>query len=990
MPTQQPQLLFPPFRVDLLNERLWRGGREVTLRPKTFAVLRYLLQHVGQSVSNAELLKAVWPDVVVSEAVPRTCVGELRRALGDRAQSPQFIVTRPRRGYRFIASYTTVEHLPQPESSGPSRGSPAAPGTANFVGRVAELKQLRACAERAQGGERQIVFVTGEAGIGKTTLIEHLVTELTERDEPLWIGRGQCLEHLGTAEAYLPVLEALGRLGRGPSGRDFTTLLARHAPTWVTQLPGLVPSDDVETLRARTVGATRERMLRELAEMLELLTTEHLLVLALEDLHWSDPSTLDLIALLARRRERARLMVIATYRPPDVLLRPHPLPALTQELGAHGHSVEVPLTLLTEEAVAGYLTRRLPDLSDVDRVAGVVHRLTEGNPMFMVTLVDTWVAEGVLGERDGRRSVPVENDAPRPSVPPSLQQMIEAQIDRLDVDEQQLLEAASVAGAEFSATAVAAALGEATARVDDACASLARRRQLLRAIGDDTWPDGTVAGRYRFVHALYHSVLYDRVSAARRVLFHKRIGERQEAGYGGQADTIAAELAIHFERGRDVPRAIHYLQRAADGALRRYSYQEALHYLTKGRELLMTLPDTPERTQQELMIQVALCVPLVMTQGYASAAVEAAYGHARALCGVIGATPQLFPVLLGLCRFYALRAELEVAREIGDDITKLAAQIQDPIMLLEADRCLAFISLLRGEFAPATTRLERSVALCTRERSRALFLLHGEDPSVSTLAWLGMARWYAGYPDQSRQNIDQALRVAHEASHPISLAFGTLSACVVYHLLRESRHVLEHAEVILAVARAQGSTALMAYGGVMRGWVLAQHGHADEGIRELRQAISNLAAAGPRHGRPYSLSLLAEAHCVAGQVTDGLAVLAEALARAYETGERRHEAEIYRLKGELLLREGDAHRARIRKATWAAAETCFQQALAVAQRQEARSLELRAAVSLGRLWKRQGKRAEVERLIAPIHGWFTEGFATVDLVEAKTLLDEIR
>jgi predicted ATPase/DNA-binding winged helix-turn-helix (wHTH) protein len=986
----QPQLLFPPFRVDLLNERLWRDGREITVRPKTFAVLRYLLQRPGQSVSNAELLKAVWPDVVVSEAVPRMCISELRRALGDSVQNPRFIATQPGRGYHFVPLCTTIERLPQPASSRESQGAPDAPGTESFVGRATELEQLRACAERVRGGQRQIVFLAGEAGIGKTTLIEHFEMELRQRDEPLWIGRGQCVEHFGTAEAYLPVLEALGRFGRGPGSRDFISLLARHAPTWLTQLPGLVPPDDVEALRARTVGVTRERMLRELAEVLELLATEHPLVLVFEDLHWSDPSTLDLIAALARRRDRARLMVVATYRAPDVLLRRHPVPTLTHELQTHGHCVEIALTLLPEEAVLAYLTRRLPDLPVVDRVAGLVHRLTEGNPMFMVNLVDTWVTEGVLRAYDGDWAVPVESESLRESIPHSLQQTIEGQIDRLSVEEQQLLEAASATGAEFSAAAVAAALGAATDRIDDACASLARRRQLLCAIGEHIWPDGTAAGRYRFVHALYQSVLYGRVSTARRVLLHRRIAERQEAGYGGQVDTVAAELAVHFEKGRDHQRAVYYLQRAAAGAIGRCSYQEAIHYLTKGQELLMALPDTPERTQQELMIHVALCVPLVATQGYAGAEVEAVYRRARELCGVIGTTPELFPVLLGLCRFYSLRAELQVARELGDNVTALAEQMQDPMMLLEADRCLGWIALLRGEFTSAATRLERSVALCTPERSRALLFLHGQDPWVSALAWLAVAHWYAGYPDRAQQDLDRALRVAHEASHPMSLAAGLAWASILHQLRRESRQALEHAEAFLALARAQGFTAYMAYGSALRGWALAQHGHADEGVRELREAISAAETAGARHGRPYSLSLLAEAHGAAGQIADALSILTEALTRAHETGEGRHEAELHRLKGEFLLQESDAHRATIGRPTWAAAEACFQQARSLARRQGARSLELRAAVSLGRLWQRQGKRAEIESLVAPIHGWFTEGFATVDLKEAKTLLEEVR
>jgi predicted ATPase len=315
-------------------------------------------------------------------------------------------------------------------------------------------------------------------------------------------------------------------------------------------------------------------MLRELAEALELLTAQ--LVLVLEDLHWSDPSTLDLLAVLARRREPARLLCLGTYRSPEVRGRAHPLSALTQELQLHGHSVELPLTLLPEAAIAAHLASRLPGLPQVDQLAHLVYQRTEGNPLFMVMLVEFWLTHGVLVEQDGAWGLAAGVEALHDRVPDSLRQMIDIQLDRLRAEEQRVLEAASVAGMEFSAATVAAGLSQAVERVDDASTALARRGQFLLRRGDQTWPDSTVAGSYCFVHALYQQVLYQRVSAAQRVRLHQRLGARLEAGHGTQAGAMAAELAMHFERGRDYPRAVQYLRLAGQQAVQRAQRRAAM------------------------------------------------------------------------------------------------------------------------------------------------------------------------------------------------------------------------------------------------------------------------------------------------------------------------------------------------------------------------------------------------------------------------------
>jgi DNA-binding winged helix-turn-helix (wHTH) protein len=316
------QLLFPPFRIDLHTERLWQGEREIPLRPKTFAVLRYLLEQRETSVTTAALLQAVWPDVIVSEAVPRMCIRELRRVLGDDATQPRFIATQPRRGYRWIAPVTSVP--PVADARLLITGLQSAPREPLLVGREAQLAQLHGWLEETRNGARHIVFVTGEPGIGKTTLVEAFLAQVTNRDG-LRIVQGQCVEQYGAGEAYLPILEALERLGKVLGPEQLAGTLRQFAPMWLLQLPALTRPAERTQLQQQLAGATRHRMLRELAQALEVLTAECPLIVWLEDLHWSDYSTLDLVSTLARRKSRMPThgrgtCVSSSARPPRPLL----------------------------------------------------------------------------------------------------------------------------------------------------------------------------------------------------------------------------------------------------------------------------------------------------------------------------------------------------------------------------------------------------------------------------------------------------------------------------------------------------------------------------------------------------------------------------------------------------------------------------------------------------------------------------------------------
>ncbi|HKA52950.1 MAG TPA: AAA family ATPase, partial [Candidatus Binatia bacterium] len=876
----------------------------------------------------------VWPGTYVSEGLLRGYIRDLRRTLGDDAGVPRFIETVARRGYRFIAPLAATQPVPSPKSQVQSPYSairfgldlPLAMQSAiDIVGREAELRQLHSLLEKALGGERRVVFVTGEPGIGKTTVVEAFLLGVggqglgvssfhsqppTPNPQPptpdLWVGRGQCIEHHGAGEAYLPVLEALGRLCRGPGGERLIGFLGRHAPTWLAQMPALMDDAELEALQRRVQGATRERMLREMAEAVEALTAESGLILWLEDLQWSDYSTLDLIAALAQRREPARLLLIGTYRPADVIVSGHPLKAVKQDLQLHGQCEEVALRFLTAAEISQYLEARFGRHRFPPELGRGIHQSTDGNPLFMVNVANYLVAQGVIREAAGRWQLQGSVEDVTSRVPESLRQLIEKQVERLATEEQRVLEAASVAGAEFSAAAVATGLGEEVERIEAWCEGLAHRGQFLRSHGTKTLPDGTVTGLYSFLHALYQKVLYDRLAATRRIRLHRRIGEGEEVAYGGRVGEIAAELAVHFERGQDDRRAVQYLGRAAENALRRSAHREAIDHLTKGLDLLKTLPDTAERAQQELMLQIALGAPLVMTRGYAAPEVERTFARARELCQQIGGAVHRSSVLWGLWMFYLVRAELQTAQELGEQGLTLAQRVQDPKLFVLAHHVLGLTLFFQGRFTPAQDHLEQGLALFDPQKhpvDRSYI-----DPELGGLLYTAHSLWYLGYPDQALQRSHRALILARELSYPHSLAFALNLIATVHYFRGETQAAQERAEAAITLCSEQGFLQWLAHGSILRGWTLTEQKRAEEGIAQLRQGLATWQAIGAELAETFFLALLAEACGKVGQTEEGLSVVAEALAKVDKTGERFYEAELYRLYGELSLAQSSVQR----------------------------------------------------------------------------------
>ncbi|MBT9329789.1 AAA family ATPase [Paracidobacterium acidisoli] len=595
---------FESYRLDTANECLWRSGQRIELKPKPFAVLRYLVENPGRLITHDELLDALWPETFVQPQVLRTYMLELRKVLGDDIDKPRFIQTLPKRGYRFISAVTGASPASPSAKAGEAAEQP-------IVGREDELAQLAAELQRTLEGQRRLVFITGETGIGKTALAEAFCRTASVANTAC-VARGQCVEGFGGPgfggkEEYYPVTEALNQLCASPDGEVLCGILGRLAPAWLALLRHERVAQAETQDGSRTTS--RERMLGAICEALEEFAAQKALVLFFEDLHWADASTLNLISALARRRSSSKLMIVATCRPRDVAAE-DPLKRLKQDLVTRRLCTEMAVAPLQKTAVKQFLCRELKQDALPSGLASFLHQHSEGNPLFLIALLEHLLAQRFLipGEIDGARSwrlrVPLEEmDL---GVPAGLAQMIELEIERMSPEEQRLLEAGSLVGMIFPVWAAAAAMRADAADVEEACEQLARRVYFLERAGQDELPDGTRAAFYVFAHGLYREVLCQRQPAAARSRRHRRIADRLSELFAGREASVARELATHYEGSGDWPQAVHALRSAAKRAGEREAWAECAELLEHALQLAgnMSAADR-EKAARQLQKEIA-------------------------------------------------------------------------------------------------------------------------------------------------------------------------------------------------------------------------------------------------------------------------------------------------------------------------------------------------------------------------------------------------
>ncbi len=564
---------FDHFCLDTRNECLWRGSARIPLPPKPYAILNYLLEHPGRLITHDELLDALWPETYVQPQVLRTYMLDLRKALGDDAAAPRYIQTLPKRGYCFVAPVNDCESVPHEETRKETRRRVAASSpAATIVDRTDELSRLAELAESAAAGQRQVAFVTGVAGIGKSALIEAFTQHIGTTSNAM-LARGQCVEGLGAREEYYPVMEAIAQLCSSADGDRACQLLLRIAPAW---LPALERKPNPAS--ANSTPSAAQRMPGDLCVALEELALEQPLVLIFEDMQWADHATLDLLSALARRRTSAKLMVLATLRPLESA-REHPLKALKQDLSMRRLCAEIALPPLNRIAIGVLLSRQLGQDQLPDGLDNFVYQNSEGNPLFAIAILEHLIAERQLTREGNDGAFRWKRDTAPPeleiTVPSQLAQMIELEIERLHPQDQRLLEAASLASIAFPAWAVAAALDEEEAETEEACNELARRLHFVHRAGEDELPDGSRSAFFAFAHGLYREVLYQRQSAAQRARRHTRVAERLQQLFLGREDSVAREIACHYEAAGKWSEAAAALRAAARHARQRHAWREA-------------------------------------------------------------------------------------------------------------------------------------------------------------------------------------------------------------------------------------------------------------------------------------------------------------------------------------------------------------------------------------------------------------------------------
>ncbi len=684
--------VFHTFRLDAANHCLWRGEERVSLAPKAFDVLRYLVEHADRLVTQEEILESLWPNTYVNPEVVKKYVLGVRKVLGDQTNKPAFIATFPRRGYRFIAP---VLDETTPTLTGVSTGAVKA-----IVGRENALEQLDEALDKSLLGQRQIVFVTGEAGIGKTTLVD-IFHQSAGTCGKLRIARGQCVEGFGGKEAYYPILEALGQLLRDTDGDAIRQSISRRAPTWLVQFPSLVNAEQREELERAIIGSTRERMVREICEALEFISTDIPLILILEDLHWVDPSTLDFISALARRRGPAKLLLIGTYRPADVIISQSPLKALKQDLVLHSLSHEVNLERLEETDVAEYLAIKFKGGNFPAGFARMVYRHSGGNALFMVTILQDMVKKGLIVNSDGAFTLRLPVEDVDLSVPETLDQLIEAQFNQLSSSEQRILKCASVAGEHFSVWAITTSSDTDAASVEDVCESLADRLQFIKAAGIHELVNGQISAHYDFRHSLYREVLYRRLSESTRARLHLQLANRLKAFCNPCETELAAELALHFEGGHEYEQAIHYLILAANNAAGRLAYRDSIEILQHALELAAKLEALP---RAELEVQLR---ELIGNAHFVLGALpESAQAYEEAAAGAEEAGLKTATVHALICAMYPLGfIEPDLGLDALDRAVQTALIVNDPLLLARTQIGAAGSRLVFDSWTPENAAL---------------------------------------------------------------------------------------------------------------------------------------------------------------------------------------------------------------------------------------------------------------------------------------------
>jgi predicted ATPase len=896
-----------------------------------------------------------------------------------------------------------------------------------FVGRQVEIGRLDKHLHQMLNGEGQVCFIAGEAGTGKTALVEAFIHRAQANHKELILAAGSCNAHTGMGDPFLPFREVIGTLTgssdvaakkRATSNENDNRIkgfigtsahiLIDFAPDLIeTFVPGVALiaklgksvaeiaglTDRLELISKRkqiegdagTNTVHQNQIFEQYTNYLSAYAETQPVILVLDDLHWADAPSINLLFHLSRRIQKKKIMIIGTYRQVEISVgrhhEPHPLEAVITELKRYHGDLAINLSDVGESSKQ-MLVNQLVDIEPNrlgEKFRSTLHRQTDGNPLFVVELLEDMKESGALVKDSA--GCWVESPALAwGQLPARVEGVIERRIKRLDSQLRSLLNVGCVEGEEFTAEVVARAqTSDARGVVRLLSGDLDRQHRLVNARGVQRLGLQRLS-MYQFQHNLFQKYLYNSMDGVERSYLHEDVGLILEELYGDQADKIALNLARHFKEAGIYAKAVHYLYLAGTRALNISAHLEAVTHFSEGLTLLETFPQGTVRDQQELLLQTMLGQALIATEGYAAPKVEAAFNRARELCNRFGETPQLFPVLWGLWAFYEVRGQYTDALKLGEDLYQMAESQQDETMSILAHFALGNTHFLLGHLEKSVDHFSRVEETYEPAAHGSLATRYGQDPAVTALSWKSIAEWLLGYPDRALETIQAALTLARQIEHPFSLAYALYCATWLHQLRREAEPLEAYAQELIPLAQAHGFPFWLAVGLIQQAWAIAERGQYSEAITQLDHAITLWRSIGAGIGEPYYLSILAEIHGANGQSGKGLALLDEARSIMERSGERWEKSLLCLVEGEIYRRQSPADMARV--------ETSYQEALRLAQEQGSNTLALQAAQRLSILWEEQGKAEQASEMLAEIYNCFNEGFDTPERKEARGALEQ--
>ncbi|MEO8078061.1 MAG: AAA family ATPase, partial [Acidobacteriota bacterium] len=848
------------------------------------------------------------------------------------------------------------------------------------VGRDVEIEMLLHEFERAERGRGRVVVLSAEAGVGKTTIVEAFERLLEDRGAAVRVGRGRCSERLAGSEAYLPILEVLDSLQHSQHHGSLSRLLRALAPSWYVQvMPASENASSAARLAADTAGGSQERLKREIFTLLDEVARIHPVVLCLDDVHWADPSTTDLIGYLARRIDGLRLLIILTCRPSELAQARHPFLPLKFDLIAHGVCREITPGYLDEAAIGRYLSLQFPDHAFPAAFAPVIHQRTEGHPLFVVDLLRDLRRRQIVKQQDGRWIVTEDLASLERELPESVRSLLLRKVAALDDEDRRLLAAASVQGIDFDTAMLASVLERPEEEIEDRLDRLEREHALVQFVAEGEMPGRALTLRYRFAHHVYHHTFDSSLRATRRAVLSRRIAERLIQRLGDQPAESAADIALLFESARENLRAAEYWNRAAQASARLYAHDETARLARRGLALLQSEPDTPARAAAELGLQMTYGLSVKTSQGYAVPEVGAAYARARDLCRQVEDPRRVIPVLMGLSAHHVVSGEIETARDVGLEMLDLFNRLGDPNLQMIGQWSLGAALFHLGELEVAHDHLTRGLELYDPAFHQPRVWETGIDPGVFCLCERARTLTLLGYSDQGLASIRAAIAQSRGIEHPQPLAFSLLFSALIHLARREPAAVCRVYDELEAWCTRHGIAQELQWAKPLRGRALVELGETARGLDELASGLDAHIRTRSTLMRPYFFLLNAGALLRARQLDEAQQVLAESRDIADATSQHAYDSEHRRLQAELCLARGN------REST----EAFYGEALAIASAQGAKALELRAARGYASFLVGGGRSAEAREALR-ICEHFTEGRDTLDFVYAEALLHSLK